>query len=177
MRKQMNIKRSDMFELLMEERYGKKRVEETEESIQGSFYENVGGSGLLVHSLIVLLEPEEPEEKSVTLDVDEYAIIPILAVYHDSQYFEDPEKFIPERFSSENRRNIITYTYFPFGVCPRNCIGSRFALLEIKAVLFHILCHFEIVPTQETNIPLQIDKSSFNVKSVNGFPLGLKRRV
>ncbi|KAK9873664.1 hypothetical protein WA026_023527 [Henosepilachna vigintioctopunctata] len=123
------------------------------------------------------IEPEKPEEKSVILDVDQYVIIPILAFHHDPQCFEHPEKFIPERFSPENRKNINPYTYFPFGVGPRNCKGSRFALLEIEAVLFHLLSHFEIVPTQETNIPLQINKSSLNFKSVNGSPLGLKKRV
>ncbi|KAK9869530.1 hypothetical protein WA026_003284 [Henosepilachna vigintioctopunctata] len=122
------------------------------------------------------IKPELPDEMPLSLEVGDQVIVPIMGLHYDTKYFENPEKFIPERFSPENRKNIKPYTYLPFGVGPRNCIGSRFALLEIKAVFFHILSHFEIVPVEKTNIPLQISKKSFNFTSVNGFPLGLKRR-
>ncbi|KAK9873666.1 hypothetical protein WA026_023529 [Henosepilachna vigintioctopunctata] len=122
------------------------------------------------------IKPELPDEMPLSLEVGDQVIVPIIGLHYDTKYFENPEKFIPERFSPENRKNINPYTYLPFGVGPRNCIGSRFALLEIKAVFFHILSHFEIVPVEKTNIPLQISEKSFNFTSVNGFPLGLKRR-
>ncbi|RZC43039.1 p450 domain containing protein, partial [Asbolus verrucosus] len=35
--------------------------------------------------------------------------------------------------------------YTPFGNGPRNCIGSRFALLESKLLIFHLLKTFEVV--------------------------------
>lgn len=50
-------------------------------------------------------------------------ILPIYGIQHDAQYFPEPDKFDPERFSDENKDNIIPGTYMPFGIGPRNCIG------------------------------------------------------
>lgn len=50
--------------------------------------------------------------------------IPIYGLHHDENYFPNPEKFDPERFSDENRNDIQPGTYIPFGTGPRNCIGN-----------------------------------------------------
>lgn len=50
--------------------------------------------------------------------------IPIYGLHHDPKYYPDPEKFDPERFSDENKRNIVPGTYLPFGIGPRKCIGK-----------------------------------------------------
>lgn len=42
------------------------------------------------------------------------------------KYFPEPETFNPDRFSDENKSNIVPGTYVPFGVGPRNCIGNFF---------------------------------------------------
>ncbi|KAK9885367.1 hypothetical protein WA026_010863 [Henosepilachna vigintioctopunctata] len=122
------------------------------------------------------IPPEHPHEKPVHLNVDDIVVVPIYGLHHDPLYYENPEKFDPERFSPENRRKIDPYTYLPFGIGPRSCIGNRFALLEIKALFFFILTHFEIVPIEKTQIPIKIKKSAFNLTSENGFPLGFKKR-
>lgn len=50
--------------------------------------------------------------------------IPIYGIHHDAKYFANPDRFIPERFSDENKDSIVPGTYIPFGVGPRNCIGK-----------------------------------------------------
>jgi len=50
--------------------------------------------------------------------------IPIIGLQWDDRYFPEPQKFDPERFSDENKDNLVPYTYLPFGVGPRNCIGK-----------------------------------------------------
>ncbi len=44
-------------------------------------------------------------------------------------YFDKPQEFRPERFSSsdEEKEDIANYTYFPFSLGPRNCLGQNFA--------------------------------------------------
>ena len=61
--------------------------------------------------------------------------IPIFAIHRDEKFYPDPEKFGPERFNDENKATLNPSVYLPFGAGPRNCIGSRFALLEGKVVL------------------------------------------
>lgn len=50
-------------------------------------------------------------------------LIPVFAIQRDPNYFLDPEKFDPERFTLENKQTIQDCTYLPFGEGPRNCIG------------------------------------------------------
>lgn len=38
---------------------------------------------------------------------------PIIAIHHDEKYYPNPEKFDPERFSPENKKNIVPYTFLP----------------------------------------------------------------
>lgn len=49
--------------------------------------------------------------------------VPIYSLHHDESYFPNPNQFDPERFSGENRANIVPGAYIPFGIGPRNCIG------------------------------------------------------
>ena len=53
----------------------------------------------------------------------------------DSRYFDSPDKFIPERWTSEFERNLPKYAYFPFGLGNRTCIGKSFAAMETALVL------------------------------------------
>lgn len=45
--------------------------------------------------------------------------LPIFGIHHDEKYFPNPEAFIPDRFSEENKDNINRDAYMPFGVGPR----------------------------------------------------------
>jgi cytochrome P450 family 9 len=123
------------------------------------------------------IESKNPNEVPVFLEEKEVLFLPIYAFHRDPRHYPDPEKFDPERFSDENKSNIKPFTYFPFGAGPRNCIGSRFALLEIKALFFHLLSSFEIIPVEKTEIPVKISKSSFTLAPQDPFWLGLKRRT
>ena len=46
------------------------------------------------------------------------------------EYFPDPLKFEPERFTPEAKASRHKYTYFPFGGGSRQCIGESFAWME-----------------------------------------------
>ncbi|CAH1271280.1 CYP4F12 [Branchiostoma lanceolatum] len=61
-----------------------------------------------------------------------------------SQYWEDPDTFKPERFAGDSNRN--PYTFLPFIAGPRTCIGSKFALAEMRAVTAVLVQHFQFDP-------------------------------
>ncbi|RZB40136.1 p450 domain containing protein [Asbolus verrucosus] len=123
------------------------------------------------------IQAKNADEKPLLLEKNTTVWIPIFALHRNPQHFPDPDKFDPERFNDENKGNIKPYTYLPFGAGPRNCIGSRFALLETKTLFFYILSKFEIVPVEKTQIPVQLSRKQFNLTSEGGFWFGLKRRA
>lgn len=86
--------------------------------------------------------------------------IPIRAIQMDSNNFPSPEKFDPYRFSEENKNKIKTGSFIPFGMGPRNCIGSRYALLEAKLLLFSIISKFSIETNDKTPEKLTATKAN-----------------
>ncbi|GFR07462.1 cytochrome P450 3A8 [Trichonephila clavata] len=81
--------------------------------------------------------------------------IPNYALHHDPKLFPDPEKFDPDRFSAEERAKRDPNAYLPFGAGPRNCVGMRFALMEIKICLAYAVTNFEFFKCSETQVPLE----------------------
>ncbi|XP_077285151.1 cytochrome P450 9e2-like isoform X2 [Arctopsyche grandis] len=101
---------------------------------------------------------------------------PIYSVHHDPKNYPNPERFQPERFSEENKSSIKPGTFMPFGIGPRNCIGSRFALMVAKAIIFHLLAKFDITVTKNTRIPIKLDWKTINFVPDGGMYVGLKLR-
>ncbi|XP_072397933.1 cytochrome P450 9e2-like [Diabrotica undecimpunctata] len=121
------------------------------------------------------IQPVLPEEQPVQLKPGDIVSLPIYSIHHDPELFPDPETFDPERFSEENKADIKPYSYMPFGLGPRNCIGSRFALLETKILFFYILRYFKIVPIEKTDIPIKLDKNVFQFVPSKGITVGFER--
>lgn len=44
------------------------------------------------------------------------------------------------------------YTYLPFGAGPRNCLGTRFALVMVKLALVEVLQNFVFSLSEETEV-------------------------
>ncbi|XP_062530759.1 cytochrome P450 4V2 isoform X2 [Bombyx mori] len=70
--------------------------------------------------------------------------VQIIDLHHREDFFPEPEKFRPERFLRGEIQH--PYSFVPFSAGPRNCLGQKFAMLEIKSVLTHICNNFKLVP-------------------------------
>jgi cytochrome P450 len=53
----------------------------------------------------------------------------------DARFFDRPDDFVPERWTSNFEESRPKYAYFPFGGGPRACIGASFAMMEMMLVL------------------------------------------
>ncbi|XP_072942322.1 cytochrome P450 4C1-like [Epargyreus clarus] len=71
--------------------------------------------------------------------------VSIFDLHRRSDQFEEPLQFRPERFLAE-KPTWHPYAYIPFSAGPRNCIGQKFAMIELKMALAAILLRYRILP-------------------------------
>ena len=64
----------------------------------------------------------------------------------DPAHFDEPENFRPERFLGKQKRH--PFSFIPFSAGARNCIGQKFAMMELKIVLSMLLRTFKFTPKQ-----------------------------
>lgn len=101
----------------------------------------------------------------------------LYAMGHNEKFYTDPETFNPERFLGERsmeKQN--SFTYIPFSAGPRNCIGQKFALYEIKSIISKILRHFEVTLTKESEM-YPILSSELILRPDNAIAFYFKRRI
>ncbi|CAG2177168.1 unnamed protein product, partial [Oppiella nova] len=99
------------------------------------------------------------DKTGITIQKGQQIEIPVYAIHTCKENYPNPFQFNPDRFMPENRHNMKPYTYLPFGAGPRSCIGMRFALLEAKLALAHIIRRFNFIKTQNTDVPLQYKRT------------------
>lgn len=56
-------------------------------------------------------------------------------IHRDPRYFEEANRFRPERWLDGSAEQAPSFAYFPFGAGQRVCIGARFAEVEMVLVL------------------------------------------
>ncbi|MEV6116900.1 cytochrome P450 [Streptomyces sp. NPDC052109] len=72
--------------------------------------------------------------------------------HRDPQLWPEPDRFDPRRFSAPDGRPTRPGAYLPFGMGPRACLGTQFALRESTILLEHLLpvhtLSFHTIPTR-----------------------------
>ena len=94
------------------------------------------------------------------------------ALHRDPVFFEDPERFDPERFAAGWEARIPRYAYLPFGSGPRVCIGNGFAMMEARLIVATLAQRWQFLlePDQEVT-PVQL----VTLRPKNGIRMALKR--
>jgi cytochrome P450 family 6/cytochrome P450 family 28 len=80
------------------------------------------------------------KDKPLSFDVGDTVYLAASSVFKDPEFFENPNDFDPERFSPQNG-GVKMFTdrgvFFPFGMGPRNCPGSRFAIAQVNFIKYY----------------------------------------
>ena len=81
----------------------------------------------------------------------------VFTVHFDGNLWgpEDPYKFYPERHATKRH----SAAFMPFGIGPRNCVGMRLALMELKMCLAQIIREYIILPGDKINEGFQLNET------------------
>nr|QBQ34508.1 cytochrome P450 CYP4C1 [Diaphorina citri] len=91
-------------------------------------------------------------------------MLTIAGIHRNKNYWVNPIQFIPERFhpdesvSSSHIRQRHPYAFIPFSAGPRNCIGQKYAMLQMKTVISTILRQYHLSPSPRFQTIADIDK-------------------
>ncbi|XP_041603078.1 cytochrome P450 3A12-like isoform X1 [Vulpes lagopus] len=128
--------------------------------IQMEYLDMVLNETLRLYSIAGRLErvcKKDVEISGVFIPKGTVVMVPTFILHRDQNLWPEPEEFQPERFGRKNKDSINPYTYLPFGTGPRNCIGMRFAIMNMKLALVRVLQNFSFKPCKETQISLRIN--------------------
>ncbi|XP_023309752.1 cytochrome P450 4V2-like isoform X1 [Anoplophora glabripennis] len=115
---------------------------------------------------------EDVKWDDITLPKGQAITLFIFGIHRSPKYFPDPLKFIPERF--ENYEGKEPFSYIPFSAGPRNCIGQKFAMMELKTTLSKVIRNFELRPSTPEHVLLLAPETI--LLSKNGVRISINRR-
>lgn len=95
-----------------------------------------------------LQEPLEIDKNSV-LPAGTFVAISPWITHRNPDLYPNPANFDPDRFLPENVRERHAYAFLPFSLGPRNCIGWKVAIMEVKVILANIIRLFDITTTDK----------------------------
>jgi cytochrome P450 len=98
----------------------------------------------------------------------------LYGLHHSSEYWHEPEKFIPDRFSPDNKKKHVSFTHLPFGGGPRTCIGGNYAMIQMLLILTTLVrkYKFELIEEQKVEVsPLVI------LRPLEGIQLQFRKQI
>ncbi|XP_024941102.1 cytochrome P450 6k1 isoform X2 [Cephus cinctus] len=161
-REEKNIQRNDFIDLLRE-----MRKKEKQNGIKD------GVETLRKYPTIPMITREVTKSYTIpgtdiVLPVGLKCLLPIYAIHRDPKYYPDPERFDPERFNDEVKRERPAHTFLPFGGGPRFCLGARFAEMQVKVGLIKVIENFHLSLCEKSTNPLEQDNTARFLGSKTG---------
>ncbi|KAL2078541.1 hypothetical protein ACEWY4_026226 [Coilia grayii] len=101
---------------------------------------------LRLHPPVAALSRAYSEDKTVpgdcTIPKGSICLVSIYGTHHNPTVWPDPDVYDPMRF--ENLNGSSPYAFIPFSAGPRNCIGQKFAMAEMRVAVALTLRRFRL---------------------------------
>lgn len=91
---------------------------------------------------------EDDEFNNMIFKKDTNLLFSIYEIHRHPELWEQPDKFLPERFDEGSRK--FSSHYFPFGAGPRKCIGNNFAMFEMIIAVTELVKKYKVAAQFET---------------------------
>lgn len=97
-----------------------------------------------IHTTTRRLDEDLTTDKGQVLPKGSVLALSIYYIHRDPQFWPEPDKFIPERFSLDLCSSRPSLAYIPFGFGQRQCLGQKLAMREIKVVIAEVIANFQL---------------------------------
>lgn len=101
------------------------------------------------------------------------AVMPWILHRHQTLW-EQPDRFEPDRFSTENSAGRDRFAWLPFSAGPRICIGAALAMTEASLILATVAQRFRLHLIENQQIAL---KARITLRPRNGIKMTVERRT
>uniref|UniRef100_W8BUW7 Cytochrome P450 6a9 n=1 Tax=Ceratitis capitata TaxID=7213 RepID=W8BUW7_CERCA len=119
------------------------------------------------HTIVPMLTREcledypVPDHPGYEIKKGMFVVIPAVGIHYDEDYYPNPEEFNPDNFTPEKVAARDSVEWLPFGDGPRNCVGLRFGLMQMRVGLAYLLKNFKFSVSEKTQIPLKYNMKTF----------------
>jgi cytochrome P450 len=90
------------------------------------------------------------------IPADCMVVVSPIHTHHMSEWWSDPFRWDPDRFSvsrAEHERH--SHSWVPFGGGPHMCLGLRFAEIQVKLVMHHLVSRYRFSVPEGYTMPVQ----------------------
>ncbi|KAG5321231.1 CP4V2 protein, partial [Pseudoatta argentina] len=103
-------------------------------------------------------------------------IIILILMNRQEQYWPNPLKFDPDRFLPERIKDCLSDYHIPFSDGPRNCIGTKYAMISIKVILATLIRTFVFKVDKSIQIRNIKLKTDITLSTTEPLKIRIKKR-
>ncbi|XP_053669587.1 cytochrome P450 4d2-like [Anopheles marshallii] len=89
---------------------------------------------------------EDLELNGTIVPAGQNVLVPIYVIHRNPEIYPNPNQFDPSRFSEDAESKRGPFDYLPFSIGARNCIGQRYAVMEMKVSLIKLIANYRVLP-------------------------------
>ncbi|XP_012054931.1 PREDICTED: cytochrome P450 4C1-like [Atta cephalotes] len=103
-------------------------------------------------------------------------IIVLMLMNRQEQYWPNPLKFDPDRFLPERIKDSPLHYHIPFSDGPKNCIGTKYAMISIKVILATLIRTFVFKVDKSIQIRNIKLKTDITLSTIEPLKIRIKKR-